>query len=177
MAPPARLDLRRLARDAAAVPGSRREVRAPGGRPATGLMQAVRANLDALLAMQAGGLTWDAVAAGLTAQGFTTANGQPITGRNLTGVISSLRRQAAARAARAAVRAARPDRREPAASPSDRPNPAASSSRLAPELSRDPPGPASQREAPAPAGSETPLGEAEIRRLQAERHSHLFRKD
>ncbi len=152
-------------------------MRAPGGRPATGLMQAVRANLDALLALQAGGLTWDAVAAGLTAQGFTTANGKPITGRNLTGVISSVRRQAAAREARAAARAARPDRPEPPRALNDRPSPTAPSSRLAPELSRDPPGPASQREAPAPAGPEIPLSEAEIHRLQAERHSHLFRKD
>ena len=89
MAQRPRLDLRRLARDAAATPDSRRKAGAPGGRPATGLMDIVRDHLDALVALQAGGLTWDAVAAGLTAQGFTTAAGEPITGRNLTGVISS----------------------------------------------------------------------------------------
>ena len=73
MAQRPRLDLRRLARDAAATPDSRRKAGAPGGRPATGLMDIVRDHLDALVALQAGGLTWDAVAAGLTAQGFTTA--------------------------------------------------------------------------------------------------------
>lgn len=170
MAPPSRLDLRRLARDAAAAPSSRREARAPGGRPATGLMEAVRANLDDLVALQAGGLTWDAVAAGLTAQGFTTADGQPVTGRNLTGIISSVRRQAAARAARMAARTARPDRPEPARPLTDRPIPAPSPSRLAPELHP-------KREASAPSALEAPLSEAEIRRLQAERHSHLFKKD
>ena len=79
MAQRPRLDLRRLARDAAATPDSRRKAGAPGGRPATGLMDIVRDHLDALVALQAGGLTWDAVAAGLTAQGFTTAAGEPIT--------------------------------------------------------------------------------------------------
>jgi hypothetical protein len=164
------LDLRRLARDATTAPGSRREARAPGGQPATGLMEAVRANLDALLALQAGGLTWDAVAAGLTAQGFTTTGGQPITGRNLTGIISSVRRQAAARAARAATRAARPDRPEPARQSAPRIGATPPSSRLAPELR---PG----RDAHAPASAEVPLSESEIRRLQAEKHRHLFKKD
>lgn len=177
MTPPSRLDLRRLTRDAAAAPGSRREMRAPGGRPATGLMQAVRTNLDALVALQAGGLTWDAVATGLTAQGFTTADGQPVTGRNLTGIISSVRRQAAAREARMAARAARPDRSEPARALTDLPNPAPRPSQLAPELSRDHPALPSNCEAPAPTGSDAPLSEAEIRRLQAEKHSHLFKKD
>lgn len=170
MAQRPRLDLRRLARDAAANPGSRRNAGAPGGRPATGLMDAVRDHLDALVALQAGGLTWDAVAAGLAAQGFTTADGQPITGRNLTGVISSVRRQAAARAARAAKQAARPDR---PTSPRSVPAPTGStprSSRLAPELRAD-------RDTPAPSAADAPLTEAEIRRLQAEKHSHLFKKD
>ncbi|GAA0273094.1 hypothetical protein LNAOJCKE_4626 [Methylorubrum aminovorans] len=177
MAPSSRLDLRRLARDAAAAPGSRREMRAPGGRLATGLMEAVRTNLDVLVALQAGGLTWDAVAAGLTAQGFTTADGQPVTGRNLTGIISSVRRQAAAREARMAARAARLDRPEPARALTDPSTPAPPPSRLAPELSRDHPPRRPNREVPAQAGSDAPLSEAEIRRLQAEKHSHLFKKD
>ncbi|MBD8908698.1 MULTISPECIES: hypothetical protein [Methylobacteriaceae] len=170
MAQRPRLDLRRLARDAAATPGSRRTAGAPGGRPATGLMDIVRGNLDALVALQAGGLTWDAVAAGLTAQGITTADGQPITGRNLTGIISSVRRQAAARAAKAEARAARPDRPTP---PHSVPPPTGSTpraSRLALELRPD-------RETPAPSATDAPLTEVEIRRLQAEKHSHLFKKD
>lgn len=169
MAQRPRLDLRRLARDAAATPGSRRTAGAPGGRAAMGLMDIVRGHLDALVALQAGGLTWDAVAAGLTAQGFTTADGQPITGRNLTGIISSVRRQAAARAARAEARAARPDR---PTSSHPVPPPTGSTpraSRLAPELRPD-------RERPTPSAADAPLTEAEIRHLQAEKHSHLFKK-
>ena len=170
MAQRPRLDLRRLARDADAVPGGRREALAPGGRPATGLMDAVRANLDALLALQAGGLTWDAIAAGLTAQGFTTAQGRPITGRNLTGIVSSVRRQTAARAARMETRAARPDRPEPKPHPAEPARSTPASFRLAPELRRE-------RAAQAPAGEDAPLSETEIRRLQAEKHATLFKKD
>lgn len=109
MAKRPRLDLRRLARDAAAAPGARRAALAPGGRASTGLMDVVRENLDVLVALQAGGLTWDAVAAGLTAQGLTTADGRAITGRNLTGVISSVRRQARRNADKDATRRARAD--------------------------------------------------------------------
>ncbi len=72
-------------------------------------MDVVRADLDALVALQAGGLTWNAIAAGLTAQGLTTADGRPITGRNLTGVISSIRRQAQRGATRDAERKSRVD--------------------------------------------------------------------
>lgn len=170
MAQRPRLDLRRLARDAAATPNSHRKAAAPGGRPATGLMEAVRDNLDALVALQAGGLTWDAVAAGLMAQGFTTAGGGPITGRNLTGVISSVRRQAAARASRTAARAARPDRADPAPSPAASTGSRSRPTRLAPELR-------SGSDTPDPAPTDAPLTEAEIRQMQAERHAHLFKKD
>ena len=72
MAKGPRLDLRRLERDTAAADAGTVQL-APGGRPATGLMQLVRDNLDALVALQAGGRTWGAIAAGLTAQGFRTA--------------------------------------------------------------------------------------------------------
>lgn len=165
-----RLDLRRLERDTAAAT-ARATGLAPGGRPATGLMDLVRENLDALVALQqVEGRTWDAIAAGLTAQGFTTADGRTLTGTNLTGVISSVRRQTRRRAARQAAREAREDvtggyapaARRPARPPTgDRP-------RLAPEL---------QPPEPTPIDDDAPLSEAEIRRLQAERHGHLFNKD
>ena len=169
-----RLDLRRLARDAAASPGARREMRAPGGRDATGLMQAVRDNLDALVALQASGLTWDAVAAGLNAQGFATADGRPITGRNLTGIISSVRRQAVSRTVAQAIRAARSDRPGRASLRTNVLDITPSPSRLAPELRQDsgPPGPEA-----AASPEDTPLSEAEIRQLQADKHRHLFKKD
>ena len=108
MPKPPRLDLRRLERDVAdAAPRS--EGLAPGGRPATGLMAVVRDNLDALVAMQAGGVTWNAIAAALTKQGFATADGRDLTGAQITGIVSSVRRQAKRRAAKAATRQVRPD--------------------------------------------------------------------
>lgn len=109
MAQQPRLNLRRLARDTVTAPGARRGVLAPGGRPATGLMAAVRDNLDALLALKAEGRSWAAIAAGLTAQGFATADGRAIDERNLTGVISSVRKQAKRHAAKDALRRGRDD--------------------------------------------------------------------
>jgi hypothetical protein len=174
-----RLDLRRLERETAAA-DARTVQLAPGGRPATGLMQLVRENLDALVALQADGRTWGAIAAGLTAQGFRAADGRDLTAANLTGVISSVRRQAARRLAREATRRARADA-VPVGVHADpvptrvglRPTPSSTlprddgASRLAPELRPRSPGPA----------EEGPPSEAEIRRIQAERHSHLFKKD
>lgn len=109
MPKPPRLDLRRLERELAAKAGTRGERLAPGGRPVTGLMDLVRDNLDALVALQAGGSTWNEIAAGLTTQGYTKADGRPLTGTALTGIISSVRRQAARHAARSATRQARAD--------------------------------------------------------------------
>lgn len=75
-----RLDLSRLKRDLAASAKARDGMTlAPGGRAATGLMAMVRDNLDALLALKASGSTWKEIAAGLTAQGYATADGRPLT--------------------------------------------------------------------------------------------------
>ncbi|MDQ0547548.1 hypothetical protein QO001_006507 [Methylobacterium brachiatum] len=164
-----RLDLRRLQRDTAAA--TRATGLAPGGKPATGLMDLVRENLDALVALQrVEGRTWDAIAAGLSAQGFTTADGRTLTGTNLTGVISSVRRQMRRRADRQAAREARADVPSGSAPPARRPaHPSAGDRpRLAPEL---------QPREPTPITEDAPLSEAEIRKLQAERHGHLFNKD
>lgn len=164
-----RLDLRRLERDTAVA--TRATGLAPGGKPATGLMDLVRENLDALVALQrVEGRTWDAIAAGLSAQGFTTADGRTLTGTNLTGVISSVRRQTRRRADRQAAREARadvPSGSTPPARRTVRP-PVGDRPRLAAEL---------QPLESAPASEDAPLSEAEIRRLQAERHGHLFNKD
>ena len=112
MPKPPRLDLRRLERDVAtATPRS--EGFAPGGRPATGLMAVVRDNLDALVAMQVGGATWNTIAAALTKQGYATADGRDLTGGQITGIVSSVRRQAKRRAAKTATRQGRPDLPEP----------------------------------------------------------------
>ncbi|WP_342142515.1 hypothetical protein [Methylobacterium fujisawaense] len=175
MAKRPRLDLRRLARDAAAVPGAHRAALAPGGRAATGLMDVVRADLDALVALQAGGLTWNAIAAGLTAQGLTTADGRPITGRNLTGVISSIRRQAQRGATRDAERKSRVDVREEAAATASSVSaipaanaPASASFRpaLSPDLVAD-----------AAAGSQPRPSDAERRIAAFARARSLLKKD
>ncbi|GJE00849.1 MULTISPECIES: hypothetical protein [Methylobacteriaceae] len=168
-----RLDLSRLKRDLAASAKARDGMTlAPGGRAATGLMAMVRDNLDALLALKASGSTWKEIAAGLTAQGYATADGRPLTDTQLTGVISSVRRQARRRAARAALRDMRPDlaaaplppRRPAPASPSDA---GARRARLAPELTAGSP----------PESGEPPMSEAEIRDHHVTKHKHLFRKD
>ncbi|NEU14590.1 hypothetical protein G3T14_21100 [Methylobacterium sp. BTF04] len=109
MLKPPRLDLRRLERELVLAADARGPKLAPGGRPVTGLMALVRENLDALVALQAGGSTWKEIAAGLTAQGYKTADGRPLTDTDLTGVISSVRRQAKRDAARAATRQSRLD--------------------------------------------------------------------
>lgn len=116
---PIRLDVRRLKKDVALTPRPS-GVLAPGGRPATGLMEAVRDNFDAILALKATGASWGAIASGLSAQGYTTADGRPVDAKNLTGVISSLRRQTARRATKAEARMSRSDLPRPATRPSRR---------------------------------------------------------
>lgn len=103
MPKPPHLDLHRLERDVADT-AARSAGLAPGGRPATGLMDVVRDNLDALTALQASGATWNAIAAALTKQGYATGDGRPLTGSQITGLISSVRRQARRRATKASTR-------------------------------------------------------------------------
>jgi hypothetical protein len=72
-------------------------------------MAVVRDNLDALVSMQAGGATWKAIAAGLTKQGYTTGDGRSLTGAQISGLVSSVRRQAKRRAVKMEARRARLD--------------------------------------------------------------------
>jgi hypothetical protein len=182
MPTPSRFDLARLRRDLAAAAKAREGMTlAPGGRAATGLMALVRDNLDALLDLHASGSTWKEIAAGLTAQGYATADGRPLKDTQLTGVISSVRRQAARRAARQVAhytRADLPGRTPALAASSQQMRPGRDKvptgtvygtrwARLAPELAAKP------RAEPA----EPPPSEAEIRQLQTAKHKHLFRKD
>lgn len=167
-----KLDLKRLAKDVDTLRMSRPLGVGPGGRRLTGAMAIVRDNLDALEALHAAGASWVDLAAGLAAQGVTQGEGEPLTGKRLTALIASVRRQAARRVVAEARRRARPDLPRAAlttqqAPPSDLPL-RSTASRLAPEL-QAPPVP--------PPNDDAPLSEAEIRRIQAERHSHLFKKD
>lgn len=140
-------------------------------------MAVVREHLDALLALHAGGLTWDAVAAGLTAQDLTTADGRAITGRNLTGVISSVRRQARRGAARAAERKDRGDVRGEARSAvvstgslANAPTEAVPSTAARPSLSAD-------LVADAATGSPPRFSDEERRLAALARARTLLRKD
>ncbi len=174
MAHPPRLDLLRLARDAASTPDAQRGALAPGGRPATGLMRAVRDNLDELLALKAEGRTWAAIAAGMTAQGFATADGRAITERNLTGVVASVRRQTRRLAAKEAGRRNRGDLRNeefPNSSLGSAPPPAtANSARQRPSLSPDLVRDAATSLPPRPAKDES-------RRAALARAQSLLKKD
>ena len=169
-----KLDLKRLAKDVDTLRNDRPVDRGPGGRRLTGAMEIVRDNLEALEALKAAGSTWVEIAAGLAAQGVTQGEGEPITGKRLTSLCASVKRQAAQKAAAEARRLARLDLQRRSTSAIAR-GPAApdlasdaSGSRLAPELQ--------PRSAPVPP-DDAPLSEAEIRQLQADKHRHLFKKD
>lgn len=140
MAKGPRLDLRRLEREAASA-DMRSSKLAPGGKPITGVMALVRENLDALVALKVSGRSWGAIAAGLTAQGFRTADGRDLTAANLTGVISSVRRQAARKLARETERRSRGDSVLKAPEAVNEPTPSSavtSSPRLSPDLAVTP---------------------------------------
>ena len=112
-------------------------------------MAIVRTHLAMIEGLKAEGMTWVAIAAALTRQGVKQRNGKPLTGRRLTGLIHSIRRQEAGRQKASVRRASRADLvTEPLAM--SRPRPSKTSS------------PVPSRSAEAPHGeAETP---AEVRR-------------
>lgn len=72
-------------------------------------MAVVRENLAQLEALHAAGASWVDIAASLASQGVLHGSGAPLTGRQLTALIASVRRQARKRQARTAQRVERPD--------------------------------------------------------------------
>lgn len=72
-------------------------------------MAVIRDNLAQLEALHAAGATWVDIAASLAAQGVHHGSGAPLTGRQLTGLIASVRRQARRREARTSERLSRSD--------------------------------------------------------------------
>ena len=72
-------------------------------------MAVVRAHLANIERLKAEGATWVAIAAALARQGVVLRDGRPITGRHLTGLIDSIRRQNAARRMAQAQRSTRAD--------------------------------------------------------------------
>ena len=104
-----KLDLTKLSRDLDRRRRDRPDGVGPGGRLVTGAMGIVRENLAQLEALHAAGATWVDIAAGLAAQGVRHGSGEPLTGRQLTGLIASVRRQARQREARTSQRLGRSD--------------------------------------------------------------------
>lgn len=104
-----KLDLSKLTREVTRRKQDRPDGIGPGGRPVSGAMAVVRDNLAQLEALHAAGATWVDIAASLASQGVHHGSGAPLTGRQLTGLIASVRRQARQREARSAKRLARPD--------------------------------------------------------------------
>lgn len=102
------LDVKRLRRDLDA----KRQSNAAEGDPRktpSGAMAVVRAHLADIERLKAEGATWVAIAAALARQGVVLRDGRPITGRHLTGLIDSIRRQDAGRSVAKARRSRRAD--------------------------------------------------------------------
>ena len=155
-----KLDLKRLKAD---IEQSEKDLSAdPSGRRLTGAMAIVRDHLSEIEALKASGKSWVVIAAALAKQGVTQGDNQPITAKRLTALIASVKRQAASKAAKEALRAHRKDLLPP-----QQPERRASPLRLARELTEP------VRQA-APISAMT---EEEIRQSNFEKHSNLFRKD
>jgi hypothetical protein len=156
----AKLDLKRLSAD---IENSEKERASDqGGRRLTGAMAVVRDNLAEIEALKADGKSWVAIAVGLAQQGVTQGDHQPITAKRLTALIASVKRQAANKAARQALRANRKD-----LSPPSQPERRVAPVRLARELTE-----------PARPETEIPsMTEEDIRKSNFEKHADLFRKD
>lgn len=112
------IDPERLRRDVEVRRAARGRGVGPDGKPRTGAMTAVRQQLAEIEKLRGEGATWVDIAAALTVQGIVQGNGAPLTGRHLTALIASIRRQDAHRGATTTKRAGRADlRREPGLPP------------------------------------------------------------
>ena len=105
------LDPDKLCSDVEAHRADRGKAIGSGGRPRSGAMSIVRQHLAAITALRDDGATWSEIAAALAKQGIVQGNGTPMTGRHLTALIASIRRQDTERAAAQARRAALADLR------------------------------------------------------------------
>lgn len=98
-----KIDIRKLAADV----GREHAKRIP--RIGSNAMAIIRENLTTIAALRGEGATWDAIASGLTAQGVLHRDGRPLTGKRLTALIDSIRRQDLRRQAKRDKRLARTD--------------------------------------------------------------------
>ena len=146
----------------------------PDARRTTGATALIRAALPEIRRLRdEEGLPWAVIAAALGEQGVSQGReSKPITADRLISLVLQIEGQLARAEAGEAGRAKRADLAAApsgtAESPSRPPPPAAGSKpRLAPEL----------QARPTPASDDQPMSEAEISRLQVDKHSHLFKKD
>lgn len=168
------VDLKRLRRDLGRLQDERPVGRAPGGRRLTGAMASVRALLPMLEQLRAEGFTWPEIAAALAAQGVVQTRGGslvPITGRRVSALVASVRRQEARRRQVADQRAARSDLRTlpvpvapPGAAPAE-----PRRLRLSTELTAG--------GASALPASPTPISEEALRRAALESVKAILKKD
>ena len=105
-----KLDLKRFRHDLKETRASR-EPGSPGRPATTGAMAVVRENLDMFDRMRGDDpqLTWADIALSLGKQGVLQRDGQPITAKRLAALISTIRKQRAAKALVSTKRAERPD--------------------------------------------------------------------
>lgn len=103
------IDRRRLARDAKAAEKAR-PVRSVG-RPSTGALAVVEANIETIKALRADGVRWAAIAAALSEQGvhqIVDGERRPLSATRLTGFVRVIKKRAERAAVESDRRAARP---------------------------------------------------------------------
>lgn len=164
------IDPKQLRRDLARQQADRPVGRAPNGRTLTGAMAIVRALLPELTRLRAEGFTWPEIAAGLAAQDVVQARGEhlvPITGRRVSALVASLRRQEVGRRRAAEQRASRSDLALPTPVAASANSPSARV-RLAAELTSG---------APAPPDASLPVSEEALRRAALESVKTILKKD
>ena len=107
----AKIDIEKLRADAGKAKAARMEKKAGSTSVATGAMAVVRRLLPTIegLLDADSKTSWDDIAAALTEQGVRTRAGGPITGKRLSSLVDSVRKQDAARHERMQRRRARKD--------------------------------------------------------------------
>lgn len=149
------LDVSRFTRDVEALSGEKEALTGRrDGRVKSGAMKMVRENLAQIKALHTAGHIWNTIAAALAVQGLTQGDGDPITGRRLSALVSAVEKQAARQERKLEVRRQRRDLVNPGRS-----------SRLSPDLSDFP------RPKSSPAGS---LSEGQLRRERLADVEDLF---
>lgn len=147
----------------------------PDGRKTTGATTLIRAALPEIRRLRdVEGQPWAVIAAALGEQGVHEGReGRPISADRLIALVRHIEARIERDAAKQAEKAGRRDLTPASPSPPQPPvRPSAADGspnrpRLAPEL----------QPRPEPVPEDEPLSEAEILKLQAEKHRHLFKKD